>query len=414
MKSRRMLVSAYGCEPDKGSEQGVGWNWVLQLAELAELVVITRSNNRQAIEAGLPEEFTKRIHFIYYDLPDRLRSFKRKERGLYLYYLLWQWGAYRRMRRELRRQPLDYAMHLTFGSVWMPTFMHRLPIPFIWGPIGGGEAVPWELIRSLPVKARILQYARYFLIATVPFNPLVTRVARRARIILARTDDTARIFPPRYSAKVRIVLETAAADKWLDRIPKNGSLTADGPLQAIYTGRLVGIKNLDMAIRAVAEARRRGCDVRLTIVGDGPLKPALEALALSEGCAEAVCFAGKCSQDEVFDRLQSSDLYLFPSLKEGGVWSLMEAMSVGLPSICIKTSGMAVIADPACARMIDPAPKDEMLDAFADALCTMATNPELRREMGENARKRIEEQFRWRQKGTFMETLLEDLEKEAK
>jgi glycosyltransferase involved in cell wall biosynthesis len=210
------------------------------------------------------------------------------------------------------------------------------------------------------------------------------------------------------------VLETAAADHWLDRIPKNGSLTADGPLQAIYTGRLVGIKNLDIAIRAVAEARRRGCDVRLTIVGDGPLKPALEELALAEGCAAAVYFTGKCSQDEVFDRLQSSDLYLFPSLKEGGVWSLMEAMSVGLPSICINTSGMAVIADPACARMIDPAPENKMLSAITDAICTFATDPELRREMGGNARKRIEEKFRWSQKGTFMETLLEDLEKEVK
>ena len=57
MKVKRIIVSAYGCEPGKGSEQGVGWNWVLQLAKLTEVVVITRLNNRKAIEANLPKKF---------------------------------------------------------------------------------------------------------------------------------------------------------------------------------------------------------------------------------------------------------------------------------------------------------------------------------------------------------------------
>jgi glycosyltransferase involved in cell wall biosynthesis len=376
-------------------------------------VVVTRANNRETIEANLPSELAERIRFIYYDLPERLGAFKRAERGLYPYYLMWQWGAYRLARRAIVQTPVDYAIHLTFGSVWMPTFMHRLPVPFIWGPIGGGEAVPWALIRSLPVRARMLQYVRYLLMATVSVNPLVAGVARRARVILARTSDTANMFPARYRAKVRLILETAAADDWFDRVARSGRPAADGPLQVIYTGRLIALKNLDMAVRAVAIARRRGADIRFTLVGDGPLQSALEGRASAEGIADAVTFTGRCTQDEVLDRLGQSDLYLFPSLKEGGVWSLMEAMAVGLPSICVNTSGMAVIADPTCARMIEPDLPDKMLEAFADALCSLATDPEGRREMGRRARNRIETEFRWTQKGTFMEMLFEHLETEA-
>lgn len=412
MTTRRLLVSAYGCEPGKGSEQGVGWNWVLQLARLAELIVVTRANNRDAIEAALPEDLIGRIRFVYYDLPEHLRGFKRRERGLYLYYLLWQWGAYRAMQREIARQPVDYAMHLTFGSVWMPTFMHHLPVPFIWGPVGGGEAVPWSLIPMLPPKGRVMQYARYLLMASFALNPLVTGVTRKARVILARTGDTANMFTARYRTKVRLVLETAAADGWFDRVARSARRADDdGPLQVIYTGRLIALKNLDMAVRAVAMARRRGADIRLTLVGDGPLQSALEGRASAEGIANAVTFAGRCTQDEVLDRIEQSDLYLFPSLREGGVWSLMEAMAVGLPSVCVNTSGMAVIADPNCARLIDVDTPTRMVDAFADALCELASNPDLRREMGSNARRRLEKEFRWEQKASFMETLFEDLER---
>ena len=411
MTSKRILVSAYGCEPGKGSEQGVGWNWVLQLSEIGEIIVVTRANNQEAIEAALSAEIRSRICFIYYDLPKTLRKFKNKDRGLYFYYFLWQWGAYKKMRREIAIKPVDYAMHLTFGSVWMPTFMHRLPVTFIWGPVGGGEAVPWSLIRSLPLKGRLAQYFRYFLIATVAVNPFFMGVTRKSKVILARTEDTKKIFPTRYSGKVKIMLETAAAENWFDRRQKSRAPEPGAALQVIYTGRLVPLKNLLMAIRAVALARRRGADIRFRIVGQGPMQSALEQLAAAEGIDEFVTFTGQCTQDEVFNLLAKSDAYLFPSLKEGGVWSLLEAMALSLPCLCVDTSGMSVIADDSCARLIKPGPVERMVADFADALCEFAANPELRHEMGTNARKRLEREFRWEQKGAYMKALFDDLER---
>ena len=200
---KRLLLSAYGCEPGKGSEQGVGWNWTLQLARSAELVVLTRSNNQDAIEAALPQGLRERVRFAYYDLPPSLARFKRKEKGLYFYYLVWQWGAYRRARELVRQTCFDYAIALTFGSIWMPTFMHRLPVPFIWGPVGGGEAVPFSLISTLPLRARVPQLLRYLLMATVHRNPLVMGPIRRAKMVLTRTADTARLIPPPHACRRR-------------------------------------------------------------------------------------------------------------------------------------------------------------------------------------------------------------------
>lgn len=410
---KRLLISAYGCEPGKGSEQGVGWNWCLQLGNLAGLVVITRSNNQSAVEEALPSSLAGRVRFEFYDLPPAIRRFKRKEKGLYFYYLLWQWGAYRRARELVKRSRFDYAMHLTFGSIWMPTFMHRLPLPFIWGPVGGGEAVPFRLIGALPPLGRITQYLRYALMATLPVNPLIMGIVRRAKVILARTEVTAKLIPAHHAGKVRVVLETAVADDLLSVGIRERVGTA-GPLRVIYTGRLVALKNVAAAIHAIARARARGANLEFVIVGNGPLRETLKALAERLGIAEFVTFLGSVSQAEVIEQLGKSDVYLFPSLKEGGVWSLMEAMSTGLPTVCVDTSGMAVITDETSAIRVAPDSQEQMIAGFTQALVDLAQSPELRRRLGTNARKRIEDHFRWHHKAEFMQALFDELERPAR
>ena len=75
---RTILISAYGCEPLKGSEQGVGWNWILQMAKNNILHVITRANNQSAIESHLPDNLSENITFHYYDTNSFISSFKNK------------------------------------------------------------------------------------------------------------------------------------------------------------------------------------------------------------------------------------------------------------------------------------------------------------------------------------------------
>lgn len=407
---RRILVSAYGCEPGKGSEQGVGWNWVKQLSTFSDVVVITRNNNEIAINEVLDPVMKKRVSFIFYDPPASIRRLKRKEKGLYLYYLIWQLGAYRLARKIVRDGHFDYVIHLTFGSIWMPTFMHRLSVPFIWGPVGGGEAVPFRLISALPFSGRAVQYFRYALMATFSVNPIVMDIVKRSEIILARTGDTARLIPASYSRKVRVVLETAISEDLLSEQVRNQPKVEAGPLRVVFTGRLVAFKNVAAAISAVALAAQRGLRLNLVIVGDGPLRKELENLTRSLGIESLVDFRGAVPQVEVISELHKSDVYLFPSLREGGVWSLMEAMSVGLPVICVKTSGMELITDDASAIRIEPVSQEIMVDGFAQALLGLGNSPEWRRQLGENARNRIEENFRWQHKAEFMQTLLSEID----
>ena len=89
----RILLSAYACEPNKGSEPGIGWRWALGLAHAGhEVWVITRANNAGAIEHALAGRRNAGLQFIYYDLPGWARGWKRGARGVRTYYVLWEWG----------------------------------------------------------------------------------------------------------------------------------------------------------------------------------------------------------------------------------------------------------------------------------------------------------------------------------
>lgn len=416
MDMYKILISAYGCEPDKGSEPGVGWHWVIEMAKKNELWVITRSNNREAIENALTVELRDRVHFIYYDLSGIIRKIKRKEKGLYPYYSLWQLGAYRRAKQLLTDVKFDFCMHLSFGSMWVPTFMYKLPIPFIWGPVGGGEAIPFNFIKILPWRNRIPQYARYLLIRFLKWNPIFMEPCRKADAIIARTMDSKAVFPAKYQFKVSVMLETGMAEEDLQlyQLTTQTDESVDDrshEIELIYVGRLVPSKNIETAIRALAIVRHTYPNVRLTLVGDGPLKDRLMALAERLDVQEWIRFLGAVSQQRVIQQLQNSQIFLFPSLKEGGSWALIEAMSVGLPVICLDTSGMHVITDDSCAIRISPTTPDEVVNRMAEAIITLGESPQLRKRMGENAKERIKNNFLWSQKGEFIESLLRQLNK---
>jgi hypothetical protein len=160
MKRLHILISAYACEPGKGSEPGVGWNWVMQVARFHEVWVITRANNRQPIEQAMAAQPGPQVHWLYVDLPRWALWWKRGQHGMYLYYYLWQVGAYMLAQRLHREVRFDVVHHLTFGTHWMPSLLALLSVPFVWGPLGGGEYAPRTLSRTFCIRGKIHEVMR--------------------------------------------------------------------------------------------------------------------------------------------------------------------------------------------------------------------------------------------------------------
>ena len=396
---RTIIVSAYSCEPLKGSEPAVGWNWVLELGKRNRVHVITRANNQTVIEQHLPEEIASNVVFHYYDTPDIIKNLKHKDKGLYFYNFCWQIGIVNVAKRIIRSEKVDYILHITFGSVWMPTFLPLLRPRFIWGPMGGGECVPFPFIGVLPFKQRIVQLFRYILNYTTVINPLILLPACKSEVILARTPNTKDIMPFFTRKKTRVLLETAMEDEIFKR--ENKEYGAD-VIKMVSRARCISIKNITLVIKALKYIQTSK-PWKLTLLGSGPDKKLIENTIKAEGVGQQMSIIPYLPREEALDMIEHSDIFIFPSLKEGGTWALMEAMAIGLPVVCLDWAGMAVETTSDTAIQIPVSNPRKMEKDFGHAISLLINSPQLRKQIGQAARKRIKEVFNWNAKGLYME-----------
>jgi glycosyltransferase involved in cell wall biosynthesis len=157
----------------------------------------------------------------------------------------------------------------------------------------------------------------------------------------------------------------------------------------LHVGRLAPLKDHATLLQAVARTRALHPDVRLWIVGDGPLEPSLQKLTYELGLKECVTFFGE--QADVSPFLLAADLFVSSSVTEGLPVSLLEAMSAGLPAVVTDVGGMGEIARLSGAVTLVPSSDPERM---AEALCDAASSKQRLSNMGKLASRCYEQYFR--------------------
>jgi len=389
----KILLSAYACAPDEGSEPAVGWNWATTLGRHGhEVHVITRANNRDAIEAEYRTNPQSGLKFLYYDLPHWARWWKKGQRGIHLYYILWQLGAYLRARHLVRNVKFDYVHHITLGVFRHPSFMAFLGIPFIFGPVGGGERAPLRLRASFPWRGKLLDFLRDIANLIARFDPLLRTCLKRSRLILCKTSQTAQLIPRAYADRVRVRLEIGTAIVSVAPVP----IVPAGDLRVLYIGRLIYWKGVHFALRAFAEFRRHHPLTSLTIVGNGGEREWAHRLADHLSLNDAVRWLDWIPHDEVPQLYKSHDVLLFPSLHDSSGNVVLEALSQSLPVVCLDLGGPAEIVTQGCGRVIVTKRREEpeVVTDLALALAELAEDSALLANLREGAVQRARE-FSW-------------------
>jgi glycosyltransferase involved in cell wall biosynthesis len=143
-------------------------------------------------------------------------------------------------------------------------------------------------------------------------------------------------------------------------------------------------------VEALALLHKRGVRVRCLFVGDGPTKQEVESLGQARHLDGVVKFLGRREPEEVRALLGRADIFVLPSLWEGLPGSVMEAMAAGLPVVGTDVNGTnELVIDGETGCLVPPREPE----ALAQRLAWLATNPQIRTEMGQRGRKRIAEEF---------------------
>lgn len=333
----RILLSAYACEPSRGSEPGVGWNWAIELQRQGNaVVVLTRTSLRPKIEQFFSANPTApRPEFVYYELSRPwLYLFRKGVLPEQIYYVVWQMFCVATARKAAQDYNSELIWHLTLGTIRLPCFLWRLGKPFVYGPAGGGERTPYAMRRDYNRFAHAKDNLRDALNRLSRIDPMMRTVFARADLILARTPESAQFVSPRWRHKVRIVHEVGVV-----QVASAADSTRTALRRVLYVGGFRYFKGITLAVRAFAEFVRLGGVARFTLVGRGPEEAPARLLAKQLQVDHLIDWVAWVEQRELGRIYAAHDVFLFPSLHDSGGTVVVEAMSHGLPVVCFDLGG---------------------------------------------------------------------------
>jgi glycosyltransferase involved in cell wall biosynthesis len=365
----KILLSAFAFAPNVGSEPGVGWRWAAELSRFHEVTVVTDVTRRVLVEAA-GVQIPSNLRVVYFR-PVLLSALPLNSTTAQLLYTIWQFGLLSFARRLHREQNFDLAIHCTYSVFRHPSFLGYLGIPFVFGPVGGGEDAPLALKCSFPLGEKIKELLRSLLNIAALFDPFLWLAYFRTTLILVSTEQTRNALP--WNFRKRAVVYSNLG---IDAIPniKPIACAKGKPLRILFAGRLLGWKGVHLAIRALAEARRNGENIELTILGNGSYEHVLKQLAKDEDVDQFIIWLGHRPQSELFELYRSMHGFIFPSLHDSGGTVVLEAQANGLPVICLDLGGPATLVTSETAIVVGThgCNEEAVVEGLANALSVLA------------------------------------------
>ncbi len=404
----KVLVSAYACEPGKGSEPEVGWQWVRQIARFHKTWVITRTNNRDNIEKYLKEYQTDNLRFIYVDIPKWAAFWKKGRRGVHLYYYLWQILALKTALKLRKEIDFDIAHHITFVNMYMTPGLGFGNIPFIWGPVGANPYIPSAFIPFLGISGQKDNVFRYGVRILAKTDMLLADVVSRAKRIIAINNEVKQRFPKVIQKKISNISQNAITP---DFIRPTFRKKQNDYLRVLSVGQLVSIKGFPLVLHAFAKHLAYHPLSRLTIVGDGQQRAELESLTKKLNISHAVNFAGQIPRSRVLEIMAESDVFLFPSF-EGAGMVVIEAMAKGLPVVCSDFGGPGEYVTHECGIKVPLTSPDEFIEGLAEGLNKLASDSVLYERLSAGALERVRSHYVWDNIGERLNAIYEEVLRE--
>jgi len=391
---KKVLLSAFACDPKKGSEEGNGWNWSVGLADKGfEVHCLTRKIGKPNID-----QISKPYHlyFHYIKLPLGLEVLYSSSRfGMYLYYILWQLLAYNKARVLNKKINFSIAHHVTWGSVQLGSFLYKLNIPFVFGPAGGGQISPIAFKNYFGKSWNVEEKRNKISAFLIKYNPACRNMLKEAITVWVSNKDTADLVKKIRFTDVKQTLDIALP---LDFYPLNfqPKKQKQGTLKLLWVGRFMPRKGV-MLLLDVMEKLKKHPGIVLTIVGDGEEREKiLEAVKIKELDA-TVIFTGKVPYKEVKKFYASNDVFFFTSLRDSGGSQLVEAMAFGMPVVTINLHGQSVIINDETGFRCPCKDPAETIDSLSNSILKLYYDPDLLSKMSLAAHKYALQQT-WNQK----------------
>lgn len=328
-----ILLSAYACEPNKGSESEISWSWVKYLSKTNHKVfVITRKSNEPKIKKNKLNSVT----FLYYDLPKILiyliKGGKNKTNS-YLYFFLWQVGIFFKFFSFIKKNNFDYIHHITLGSYRIPSLLCYFDAKFIYGPLAGGETTPKELVQNFSLKGQIIEKLRFISNKLIKFSPFVNYTFGKSYKIFLTSKDCLKYIPEKQKKKCSIMpaLSNNKIKYNFKKKIKNKKI--------YFAGRLVEWKGIILLLKIFKKISLNNNEIKLNIYGDGPCKKEIINFIEENKFQRRIKIYGKLDQKKFITEIKKNDLLIFPTFRDSGGFVILEALNNNINVLTTNAGG---------------------------------------------------------------------------
>lgn len=414
----KVLLSAFECNPMFGSDPYVGWSWVSNMAKTNEVYVLLRIDHQRYIEKYCIDntiEGYENIHFIY--LPSSKLFGKivykiNKQLAVVGQYYVWQKAAYNKAKKLHKTERFDVAHVVSIADFRFPGYLWKLNIPFIFGPVGGAQETPACLTDYIKGHERSENF-RTLMNRVLTMLPNYKKALSHAALIFCSNEETEEVIKKKIDyadqGKVHRLTELGINDDYLRERKKllHNNLHE---VHILISGRLIYRKGIELFLDSVNRLDTNWPYI-VDIYGEGDQKQFLKEKVRAYKLENHVIFHGNIPFAEMQEQYKKADIYCLPSLRETTGTAVFEAMANKLPIVALNQNGVKDIVQNDCGILVDICSKEQVITDLAIALKTLIENNSMRRIMGENGFRKIQNHYTWSQRVCEMNRMYRELAK---
>lgn len=363
-----ILINAYACSPNWGSEPGMAWNWCSNLAKYCELFIVTEGEWKKEIEDAVKTHpYGKNMHFYYNPVPQKVRDmcWNQGDWRFYYYYRKWQKSTLKIAKQICKEHKIDIIHQLNMVGFREPGLLWKIKgIPYVWGPVGGMGNIPTSFLKNVSWKQNLFCRIKNTInTLQYKYQPSVRKAIRNSDILISAVKGVERVFKEVYKRDSVLINETGCKlitnrEKNLQTIRKDYET-----LNLIWVGKFDFRKQLEIALHTIAKLKH--LDIKLHICGTGSER---QILSYKKLCSELdivdkCIWHGNTPNPKVLILMQEMDIFFFTSIMDLTSTVVLEAIQNRLPIVCHNTCGFGNIVNDSIGRKIElHTPKDSIND----------------------------------------------------
>lgn len=372
----KVLLSAFACEPYRGSEPGVGWNIALELSQHHDVTVITSIEHKEKIETYRKNDANGRLPFkvVYHGnltLNKKLIGLP-YHFGYNLYALYWYKTVGRLMKSLQKQHYYEIGHHITWATFKYYDPICELGIPYIIGPVGGGELTPKGFQKDFSLVNKVMDFMRICHLRKALKSKKIKKMLKGASRVIATTPETGKMLEG-YCGKCSIMQAIGLSEDQIDNSPvQKAEKTERSCIQLLFLGELKFWKGIDLLLLCAKELKERHFMCHFNIVGSGHDEHEFRKKISSMGLDEMFTFIGRISHEEAMEVYRKNDAFVYPSYHDSGALVVLEAMAKQIPVIVLDTGGPGFNVKPDCGYKVPVQANLKMTaHSFADQIMAL-------------------------------------------